>query len=277
MPAAVIGGNIRYPNLQGIADLFRAQINDTFNNAGGSGVGTGNEAGLIMPNLNPDLVTYMDSAIQETFADLRNLGDPELIIDNYIVTGIPALAAPNPTVQVSLGYMGYFNGFTWDSTRVLPISVSKMLMMWERESGTNNSFYPMSPAPLGLPGVTQGQSMGMWEMRQGQIWMPGCLTVRDLRLRARINFPNLLYSPGLNFTTTYVPILDSKNAIVAKMLIPYAKRFAPEQYQMCVMDEKRLMSKLQLEVVRAMQNVENQRAGFGEEAVQDFAIAFSWL
>ena len=277
MPAAVIGGNVRYPNLQGIADLVRAKSNDTFNNIGGSGTGTGNAQGLIMANLNPDLVVYLDSAIQELYADLRNVGDPELILDNYIVTGIPALTAANPSVQVSLGYMGYFNGFSWDSTRVLPISVTKMLAMWERESGTNDSFYPMSPAPLGLPGVMQGQSMRCYEMRQGQIWMPGCLTVRDLRLRARITYPALLYSANLDFATTYVPILDSRNAIVAKMLINYAMRFAPEAYQMCVADEARQMSKLRLEIVRAMQNVENQRAGFGEEAVQDFAVAFSWL
>jgi hypothetical protein len=278
MPAAVIGGNVRCPNLQSIADLFRAQINDTFNNTqGGDAPPTGNEAGLIMSNSNPDLVIYMDSAIQELFADLRNVGDPELIIDNYIITGIPPLTQANPTVQVSLGYMGYFNGFTWDSTRVLPSSVSKMLMMWERQTGTNNSFFPMSPAPLGLPGVMQGQRMCLWEMRQGQIWMPGCLTETDLRLRARITYPPLLYSANLNFATTYVPILDSRNAIVSKMLIRYAIRFAPEQYQMAVADEARQMGKLKLEVVRAMQNVENQRSEFGGEAVEDFAIAWSWL
>ncbi|MFZ1012867.1 MAG: hypothetical protein WAN28_05935, partial [Terracidiphilus sp.] len=80
--ANAVGGNRRYPNLQGLADLFRAKINDTANNTQGFGVGTGNQAGVIMPNSNPDLLTFMDSAIQEMYADLRNIGDPELIIDN---------------------------------------------------------------------------------------------------------------------------------------------------------------------------------------------------
>src|SRR5271167_3763370 len=101
---AIVGGNVRYPNLQGIADLFRAMINDTANNTGGSGTGSGNTAGLIMPNSNPDLLTFMDEAIQDTFSDLRNVGDPELILDNYIVSAIPPLAAADPSVQVSLGY-----------------------------------------------------------------------------------------------------------------------------------------------------------------------------
>ena len=79
--------NIHYPTLQGIADLFRSGINDTFNNTTGTGTGSGNDAGLIMPNANPDLLNFMDSAIYETFSDLRNVGDPELILDNYILTG----------------------------------------------------------------------------------------------------------------------------------------------------------------------------------------------
>jgi hypothetical protein len=230
-----------------------------------------------MPNSNPDLITFMASAIEELFSDLRNVGDSELIIDNYIILGIPPLAYADPTVQVSLGYNGYYNGYTWDANRVLPISVSKMLAMWERASNTNANFIPMQEAPSGLPGVMQGNRMQYWEMRQGAIWMPGCLTTTDIRLRARITFPSPAWSKSLDYTTAYVPIVDSRNAIVAKMLILYAKRFAPEQYPMAIAEETRLMGKLKMEVVRAMQAQQNQRSAFGEEAVQDFAVNQSWM
>lgn len=483
------------------------------NNTGGTGTGTGNQAGLIMPNSNNDLLVFMDSAIQELYSDLRNVGDPELILDNYIVFGIPPLTQVNPAVQVSLGYQGYFDGFQWHPEWKLPISVSKMLAMWERQGGgaattststslgppltqshsnridesqpvrisnssnlgpfpvsrlgtctegdtfdtfatfgitgmtidfynssfvliqsvplddassftapagatsfimgapnpvvgteysctyhlnggtqafdwapdptgwdtnwsgqnanqspfggitpgsvftltpfettdptfiysinfynaskglisssvwnqdpftftapagaafwsviitnppipdlttigtvftiqyatsttiasiageSQDNFVPMRPAPFGLPGIQQGQSMSIWEMRNGQIWMPGCLTYRDLRIRARITYP-VPFGPNINFATTYVPILDSRNAIVAKMLILYAKRFAPEQYPMAISEEDRLMQKLKLEVVRQLQAQENQRSEFGAEAVQDFAISYNWL
>ena len=277
MSGAVIGGNVRYPNLQSMADLFRAKINDTANNTTGYGTGSGNTAGLIMGNSNPDLQTFLYTAIEELYADLRNIGDPELILDNYILTGIPALTTSDPTVQVSLAYSGYFNGYTWSNSWLLPIGVSKMLAMWERQTGSGSDFYPMTPCPFGLPPVAQGQSMKYWEMRQGQIWMPGALTQRDLRLRARITFPTAPYSPTLNFQTTYVPILDCRNAVVAKMMISYSQRFAPELYQMSVAEEDRLMSKLRLEVVRQLQGTENQRSEFGAEATEDFAISFSWL
>ncbi len=274
---AVIGGNIRYPNLQGIADLFRSGINDTANNTMGSGTGTGNTAGLIMPNSNPDLLNFLNSAIQETFSDLRNVGDPELILDNYILTGLPPLANSDPAVQVSIGYGGYFDGFQWWPEWPLPISVSKVLALWERETNANEDFIPMRPAPFGLPGVLQGRRQNQWEMRQGAIWMPGALTETDIRIRARMNFPPFLNPATLDFSTAYVPILDSLNAIVAKMLILYARRFAPDMYQMSVAEEARLMDKLKLETVRQMQANENSRSEFGDEAVQDFAIAWSWL
>lgn len=274
---AVVGGNVRYPNLQSIADLFRSGINDTANNTMGSGTGAGNQAGLIMPNSNPDLINFLSSAVNELFSDLRNVGDPELILDNYILSGIPPLAQADPSVQVSLGYQGYFNGFEWSNQWVLPVSVSKMLAMWERQSGTTDNFIPMTPVPFGLPSYWQGNRMMMWEMQQGQIWMPGALQSVDLRLRARITFPVPLSPVNLNFSTAYVPIVDSLNAIVAKMRILYALRFAPDLYQMCVAEEQRQMGKLKLEVVRQMQSQENQRSAFGEEATADFAVSWSWL
>lgn len=274
---AVVGGSVRYPNLQGIADLFRSKINDTFNSTGGSGVGTGNNAGLIMPNSSNDLQVFIQSAVEELYSDLRNVGDPELILDNYIVSGLPALTQQNPAVQVALGYQGFFDGFMWHSQFVLPISVSKMLAMWERLTGSGLDFYPMSPAPFGLPSRMQGDSMGCWEMRQGSIWMPGALTMRDLRIRARITFPSAPYSPTLDFSTAYIPILDSRNAIVAKMMVQYAMRFAPDLYAMAIAEDKRYMDKLTLEIVRVLQGIENQRSAFGDEAVQDFAISWAWL
>lgn len=279
----VAGGNVAYPNLQSIANLFRASINDTFNNVGGAGTGYGGGAGLIMPNSNPDLVTFLDAGIQEVFSDLRNVGDPELLLDNYILTGLPVVnsnlgeGVPNPATQVSLGYMGFFDGVTWWPNWVLPISVSKVLALWERQSGLNGDFIPMVQAPFGLAGVMQGQRIYRWEMRQGQIWMPGCVNLTDLRIRARITYPDYLDPKTINYDTAYVPILNSRNAIVAKMLIRYAMRFSPENYQMMISDEKRQMDKLSLEVVRQMQSQENSRAAFGEQATANFTSTWPWM
>jgi hypothetical protein len=280
---AVVGGNIRYPNLQSIASLFRTSINDDFNNQGGSGTGYGGGAGLIMPNVNPALITFLDSATRELFSDLRNVGDPELILDNYILTGLPPVnswlgpGVVNPATQVSIAYSGYFDGVQWYSDWVLPISTSKVLFLWERQTNTNTNFVPMRQAPFGLAGIQQNIRQGQWEMRQSQIWMPGSIQLTDIRMRVRITYPDYLNPATIDYTTAYVPILDSRNAIVSKMLIRYAMRFAPENYQMAIAEEKRLMDKLKLEVVRQMQSQENQRAEWGVQATQDFQSSWNWV
>jgi hypothetical protein len=268
MPAAVVGGNIVYPNLESISRLFRAQINDTFTNADGT-------QGLIMPNTNPDLLTFLDSAIRDTYSDLRNVGDPELILDNYCLIGLPPLAQPDPTVQVSLGYQGFFDGFQWHPQWTLPVSSVKVERMWERWSGNQISFSPMTPAPFGLPPLYQTQCMGQWEVRQNAIWMPGCLVSTDLRLRCRITYPDFQeFNPAnINFDTAYVPILGCTNAVAAKMLVLYAGRFAPELKPQTEADDEKYIFKLKLEVVRNMQNTEYQRQQYGDAAT----AGYGWL
>jgi len=270
MSGAVVGGSIRYPSLTSIASLFRAQINDTFSGT----VGVPGE-GLIMFNQNPDLLVFMDSSIRDTYSDLRNVGDPALILDNYILSNIPPLANPDPTVQVSLAYAGYFNGFQWSPMWTLPISCERVERLWERWSNTNESFVPMQSAPFGIAGTVQNQRMGVWELRQNAIWMPGCLMAVDLRIRCRITFPDFdAFNPTtINFDTAYVPILSCQNAVVAKMLVLYAKRFAPELYPMCVQEDERMIGKLRLEVVRQMQNTENQRIQYGDAAT----TGYGWI
>jgi hypothetical protein len=274
---AVVGGNIVYPSLTEVCNLFRTQINDTGNNTMGSGTGTGAQQGVIMPNSNPDLLTFLTSGINTLFSDLRNVGSPELILDNYILTGLPALTQQNAAVQVSIAYSGFFDGFQWHSQWTLPIGTSRVLALYERQTGINEDFVPMQPAPFGLPSVLQGQRQAFWEMRQGQVWMPGATVQTDIRIRTRIAFPTLLSPKNLNFDTTYIPILNCGDAVMAKMLKRYATRFAPESYQMAKDMETDEMDKLKFEAVRQMQANENQRAAFGDEAVTDFGIAWSWL
>jgi len=263
-----VGGSNRFPSLESIATLFRAQINDSFAGA----TNTPGE-GLIMTDLNPDLLVFMNSAIRDTYSDLRNVGEPALILDNYILTGIPALTTPNPAIQVSLDSIGYFNGFTFSSAWTLPANCMRVERIWERTSGGNGTFAPMDPAPFGLPGMNQTDRMGWWETRQNAVWMPGAMLSVDLRLRCLITFPDYLNPATLNFSTTYVPILDCINCVVDKMCLRYARRFAPEQYGTTKDAAADSLFKLRLEVARNMQNTEYQRVEWGSEAT----AGFGWL
>jgi hypothetical protein len=262
-----VGGNTRYPSLEMIAQLFRAQINDSFAGA----TNTPGE-GLVMPDTNPDLLVFMNSAIRDVYSDLRNVGDPALILDNYVLYGIPPLTAPNPAIQVSLDVVGFFDGFQFNDQWALPAGCMRVERMWERVSGTEDDFSLMTPAPFGLPPVMQSDLMGQWETRLNAVWMPGALLSVDLRLRTLVTFPDFL-GDAIDFPSTYVPILDCTNSVVAKMIVLYAKRYAPEQYTMAVQEDERMIGKLRREVVRNMQNTEYSRAPFGQEATS----SFGWL
>lgn len=282
---AIVGGSLRYPSLQSVCDLFRARINDTANNTSGTGTGSGTQAGLIMPNSNPDLLTILTSACEDTFAELRNVGAPELILDNYVLTGLPVVnsnlgvGVPNPATQVSLSYSGWFDGVQYYSDWTLPIGLSRMLAVSQRQTGANQDFSPIQHAPNGIPGVMQSQLFSAWEMRQGALWLNGATQQVDLRLRGRITFPDFLANPSnaIDFSTAYVPILDSRNAIMAKMLVHYAGRFAPELMQVAEQAEQKYMGKLRLESIRERQSQENCRPGYGDEAIADFAVSWSWM
>jgi hypothetical protein len=269
MAEAVVGGNIRYPSLQSIADLFRVSINDSFAGA----TNTPGE-GLVMTNSNPDLLTFMGSSIRDMYSDLRNVGDPALLLDNYLLLGIPPLAEIDPTVQVCLSYAGYFNGYIWSNLWTLPISCQTVERLWERWSTTapGGIFVPMEPAPFGLPPIQQTARMGQWEMRQNAIWMPGAMLQVDLRIRCRITFPQVLDPANVDFDTAYVPILSCENAVEAGMRKKYAARFAPELKADAKQDYEDSLFKLKLEVNRQMQNTEYQRIEYGDEATEGFGI-----
>src|SRR5579875_3013247 len=146
-----ISGVQRYPNLQGMMDQFRSLVND---DGGGN---DGPQGGIIATNNAPFTLPFLNRAIRWLFRNLRNIGDPALIIDNYILPGIPALTQPNPAVQVSLGFLGYFDGFQNHAQWTLPAGAMGIDRLWERATGTGLDFTPVTARPDGLAPRMQTQ------------------------------------------------------------------------------------------------------------------------
>jgi hypothetical protein len=245
-------------------DLFRSSIND---DGGGQ---DGPQGGIIATNSAPFTLPFLNNAIKWVYRKLRNIGDPALIIDNYLLLGIPALTGPDPAVQVSLGFLGYFDGFQNHSQWTLPAGAMGIDRAWNRVTGEGNDFSEIFPAPDGLPPCQQSWLMQRYEWRGNAMWMPGALQSVDIRLRTKITLPPFLGS-SLIFQTTYVPILDSEDAIVDRMLVRYARRFAPERLADAQAQSNESIFELKQETVRQAQRKQNRRADWGEEAVGDFA------
>ena len=245
-------------------DLFRGLVND-------DGGGTdGPQGGIIATNTAPFTLPFLNASIRWVYRKLRNIGDPALIIDNYLLLGIPALTGPNPALQVSLGFLGYFDGYQNHPQWTLPSGAMGIDRAWERVSGTDLDFYPLSEAPDGLTPRQQTSTMRQYEWRGNAMWMPGALESVDLRLRCKITLPDVI-GTSLNFENTYVPILDSQDAIVERMYVLYARRFSPEDLVAADASSKESIFELQRETVRQAQRKQNARQDWGEEAVGNFA------
>jgi hypothetical protein len=259
----VAGGTNLYPSLEDISSLFRSLINDD-----GSG-SSGPAGGQIATDSATFMLPFMNSAMRDLFSDLRLVGDPTLILDNYILSGLPVVngpqgsAAASPETQVYVGYNGYFDGTVMWPAFSLPINTMMVTRVWERQSGSQGGFTPMTEAQFGLPPCYQQQMNGVWEYRGDAIWMPGATMAVDLRIRGTLNFVNWI-GANLNFATTYFPVQDSTNAVVDKMLVLYSRRFAPSETPAAMNSADASLKKLRGEIIRRRQTVEYTRQDFGE-------------
>ncbi len=243
--ADVRASNAAYPSLQGIMDLCRALLNQTTTGTGA------NTQSWVLP--------FLNSAIQDTFSDLRVVGAPRLIRDNVILSSLPLRNPPNATgSQQFLSFTGFFDGVQMHPNLLLPADMMNPERIWQRQSGTGYEFIPLSERES-LNSKPYSYGLGHWEWRDDKIWFSGSTTTAfDMRLRYTATYPEFLGS-SLDFTTTFVPILGSLNAVAAKMCTNYAFRLAPEQYALAKGVEQEMITKLKQEIVLQSQNQHQRR------------------
>ena len=116
-----------FPSLEEIQNLIRALINDS--QAGINSIPGEGQIWTDSPTISPFVLPMLNSSIREIYRELRNVGDPQLIFDNYVILGLPILDSPtngpggcDPTVQTTLSTVGYFDGVQlWPTFNCLAI------------------------------------------------------------------------------------------------------------------------------------------------------------
>lgn len=263
MAGQAIGGTNTFPSLEDIAQLFRSTINDD-----GTGQTDAPGQGQIATDTAPFMLPFIVAAMQDQCSDLRIVGDPELILDNYCLFNLPVIngpegqGSPSPETQVYLGVNGYFDGTQMWPNFKLPINIMNVVQVWERQGGSELDFTRMAQVSTLAP-VMQGAAFAVWEWRQGAIWMPGSLITRDIRIRGTISLANFSGS-NIDFSITYYGIKNSLVNIVDKMLVRYARRFSPETLQANKDAEMETRFKLAQEVARQRQSITNFRQDFAD-------------
>jgi hypothetical protein len=267
-----IGSQSAYPSLNVIANLARSKVND--DKAGATG--TPGE-GQILTNSSVTLQNFMNSAIRDTYRDTRIFGQPSLIADNYILFNLPPVNSPlgvgvaNPAVQVALQFTGYFDGLGNWPNLLLPANLLYPIEVWEREStgaASGTSFGLMKESSGALPPRQQGSVLGEWEWRSDGIWMNGATGPRDIRLRYVFTFADLA-APSIDWTSTYVPILDSQEAVADKICVMYAQRLGGAALDQARIDAKQSIFKLRQQITRDRQFIDFLRAEYGQQKVNN--------
>jgi hypothetical protein len=266
-PTINVGQSSGNTSLQTIMNLVRSIVNDT--QAGATSTPGEGQILTDNPAISPFTQPFLNSAIREVYRELRNNGQPTLIKDNVIILGLTpvfsptyGLAAQDPAVQVYLGFGGYFDGNSINSNLLLPSDMIAPLRVYERQTGTNNQFAPMTQPQFGLPSIKQQNYFGLWEWRNDNIWMCGATETRDLRLRYTCSLPQF-FSDTLDFNSTFVPIIDCVDAVAYKTAVKYAQMLGSPGLAELKEEAKAQMFQLKNSNVRRAQTVNYMRDAYG--------------
>jgi len=221
----VLGGinGPNLPSLETINNLIRAICNDAF-----AGVTSTPGEGQVLTDYvqgtttnNPFVLNLINSAIRELYRKLRIMSSPSTIQDNYILEGLPVVNGPlgpnqtDPTIQNWIDNSGFWDGSQYWGTFILPTDMLNPLRVWERQSGTTDTFIPMRQKTNGLPPRNQLDRFEEWEWRYERINFVGSILSRDIRIRYQAVLPQF-FTPSISYATTYVPIIDCEDFVAYK-------------------------------------------------------------
>lgn len=217
MPVIISGP---YPSVQEVMDEARAIVADTYAGA----TNTPGE-GRVLTNDAPFTLPYLNSAIRKLQRKLANNGQTTFIKDNVILTPITPVLTVDPAVQTFISYTGYFDGTNMNPDVVLPPDLLEPMELWERITGSNAPFVPMSQPPGGLPSAAQYNYLCQWEWRTDQINFIGSVNTEDIRLRYEANILQEIQnpdSPENPFDEVTIGTIDCQDALAYEVAYMFA-------------------------------------------------------
>jgi len=254
-------------SLETIMNLVRGLVNDS--QAGLTGTPGEGQVFTDNPLVSPWTQPFLNSAIRDVYRELRNVGQPTLIKDNVIVRGLPPVNSPingvggaDPSVQTVLSTVGYFDGVIQWPNLLLPADMIYPERLWERKFQTNDAFMPMTQSTFGLAPRPQVPWLQEWEWRNDNINFNGALESRDVRMRYYAQLPQF-FSQTLDFSATFVPIMDCQDAVAYKTAVSYARMLGSPGLADLIVEAKDQIFKLKNANTRRMQSENFMRIPYG--------------
>jgi len=178
-------------------------------------------AGSILTDTAPFTIVYLNASIRRTQRYLANNGLTSNIRDNVILTGLTPAAVSDPSVQVYVSSLGYFDGAQLNNNIVLPADLILPLEVWERQTNSGAQFQFMPSPQEGLNSRLPGSYFGQWEWREDRINMTGSTMTEDLRLRYEASLARIAANAVLSQVS--IPIRDGEDALAAGVVLQYAR------------------------------------------------------
>lgn len=230
----------------------RAYVNDAFR--GGKG--------RILTDTAPFTLEYLNGALEELQDVLGNNGVITLTVDNIILGPIGPLPAPDPAVQIFIGYTGYFDGYVMHNLPVLPSNIVGVKQVWERVVGSGLPFKPMGEPQGPLPSILQGPWLNLWEYRQDSIFMTGSTQTEELRIRGEIRLGSITDPNTL--VDTQIGILASTNALAKFVAYNYASARGSPGAVMAATDALKFQKYIVKRYTRLKQSINYERMPYGD-------------
>lgn len=267
-------------SLETICNLVRALVNDSQSGA----TSTPGEGQIFTDNpaISPFVQPMLNSSIRKLYRMLRNVGEPVLIKDNIIITGLPIINSPtqglgavDPAVQTVLMTQGYFDGSQIWPNFQLPGDMLYPTAVWERQTGSNDPFHKMDAPSGGLESAMQGPFLKQWEWRNNNLNFRGATQNVDIRMRYYCALPQF-FSQTLDFASTYVPVLDCTDFLAYDVAVTYARMLGSPGLAELSAAAAAEMFQLKNANIRRMQHEIIHRIPFGNSS-GDLNNEFSFL
>lgn len=195
-----------YSTANDVLNLARSIVNDT-------ALGL---AGNLLSNTQPYTFEFLNQGYRKLQRSLVN-NNVETFIKETQLLQVPAVIAPDPSVQIYISYTGTWDGSGMHANPVLPPDLMMPNRLWERQTNTAQVFIDMYPTNDGLPSRPQVAWLKQWDWLTDKLYMVGATQINDLRLRY------IAFLPVLIDGDSEVLIVDAKDALAYYTAEAYAE------------------------------------------------------
>lgn len=223
-------------------------------------------AGNLLSNSQPYTFEDANRAYEDLQYELANHGYEDMIFDT-VINALPACDASvvtDPAIQLYISYSGFFDGVNILGTPVLPNDMMIPLRLWERQSGTLQNFYQVSPVNDGLPSIGRNGSLRYWDWINNTIYLVGATQVQDVRLRYVRRLQALVDGDSL------VQIPDSKDAMANLIAYTFAKSRGSQLADSFKADAMEDITRMCTRTSRKKQRGSHRRIGYGQRQSSGF-------